>query len=118
MTYLTFYLYKKLNNIVKIWSEYEKNFPIYQGTNSEVFRQVIMDEKCTLSKDEINYLESNGYIKIINMEDKSSNWYALIEPTYSGLHYKRIAICNILLELKWLLPLGLSIASFILTLIC
>lgn len=122
MNYLTPTLWKKLKNGVKLWKKYGSIHPLQYGTYEQgVFSNKsivtpIYDDRYAFEKDELRYLEESGFIVKVSEKDAKTlenNWAILIEPTYLGIHYPRVAIIHILLELKWIIPLIISIISLV-----
>ena len=122
MNYLTPTLWKKLKNGVKLWKKYGSIHPLQYGTYEQgmfpnkVIIAPIYDDRYAFEKDELKYLEKNGFIIKVSEKDAKAmdnNWAILVEPTYLGIHYLRVATIHILLEFKWIIPLAISIYSLI-----
>lgn len=109
--YLTIKEYKKLKELIKIWKKYDKKL-IKCGQIAMANFSPLIDIGDEFTKQELNYFRDIGIVNFIDENDFEDKWTIIMEPTYLGVNYTRIAITNIFLELKWLIPLGISIYSY------
>lgn len=112
--YLTHEMRVKLKKLIKEW-DCNGNIPVKYGNMGITTINAMRYAKDNwFNKYELFYLRDHGFVRLVlknGIVESDERWVIAVEPTYLGMHYDKVAFTNLFLELKWLIPIAISLCS-------